>query len=176
MKKVGFGITINQKPKLPDRLDEALAYFLGLLITDGHIVLDNINKRYKVMLFNSYDDESEIILSLIRKLFDYNAKINIRTNISFSKRPNNEIYITSKKVVEFLTEKMNIPSGAKSRVVRIPKLMFNQPKHIVSAFLRGVIDGDGSIARSHAGKGNSDLQVVRNRVSFRHDKNTGETS
>lgn len=52
-------------------------------------------------------------------------------------------------MAEFLINEMKIPSGAKSKIVRVPSYLFNDDKKVISAFVRGVIDGDGSIAKSH---------------------------
>ena len=53
---------------------------------------------------------------------------------------------------------------------------FQEKELIAAQKLVNKIWNASKFVSHHAGKGNSDLQVVRNRVSFRHDKNTGETS
>jgi intein/homing endonuclease len=145
LKEAGFDTKINQNPRIPTKLDEDIAYFLGLLITDGHIVFDKIHKKYKILIFNSYEDEKRIIVDLIKKLFKYNPLIRTKKT-EFSKIPNHEIYITSKDLAESLINKFEIPSGAKSRIVKIPPYLLNSGKEEIASFIRGVIDGDGSIS------------------------------
>jgi len=145
MKEAGFQIKILQKPSIPAKLDQNLAYFLGLLITDGHIVFDETHKKYKVMIFNSYGEEKEIIITLIKRLFDYNPSIRTKKT-EFSKFPNHEVYICSKNLAETLIKKFGIPSGAKSRTVKIPSYLFKSNKKEIAGFIRGVIDGDGSVS------------------------------
>jgi len=147
MKEAGFEVKLNQKPNLPKKLDEDLAYFLGLLITDGHIVFDDVHKKYKVMLFNSYTAEQKIIINLIKQLFDYEPKIR-KKKYGFNKLSNHEIYITSKDLAGTLTQQFKIPNGAKSKIVQVPNYLFNSKKTIKGAFLRGVIDGDGHVAKN----------------------------
>lgn len=148
MKIAGFNVRDNQEPNLPSKLDENLAYFLGLLITDGHIVFDEVHKKYKVMIFSSYDKERKILIQLIKELFNYNPKIRAK-KYGFNKLTNYEIYMTSKKLAEFLTKKLKIPSGSKSRIARVPRYFFKEDNKIVAGFLRGVIDGDGSVGKTH---------------------------
>jgi intein/homing endonuclease len=44
--------------------------------------------------------------------------------------------------------KYKIPSGAKSKIVRVPRFFFKSPRKIIANFVRGVIDGDGSVSKN----------------------------
>lgn len=142
LKDAGFEIKILQKPGIPEELNSELSYFIGLLITDGHIVIEKFGSA-KVMLFTSYDEEKEIILKLIKTLFGYNASIR-KKKYGFNKKPNYEIYISSKNLANYFVN-LGIPSGAKSLIVRVPKVFFKGDKANIYSFIRGVIDGDGWI-------------------------------
>ena len=143
LEEAGFDIKILQKPNVPTKLDENLSYFLGLLITDGHIV---INNYYKIMIYTSYAEEKLVLKKLIGNLFDYTPSVRGRVT-GFSNNINYEIYISSKILAEILVKDFHIPSGAKSKVVIIPKYFFNSSNRNILAFIRGVIDGDGYVAK-----------------------------
>jgi intein/homing endonuclease len=145
VKEAGFEIKKLQKPKIPNELNPELSYFLGLLVTDGHLVLENVDKRYKVMIFTSYEEERNIILKLIQSLFEYEASVRPK-KYGFNKKTNYEIYICSKNLVNYLNEKIGIPAGAKSKIIRVPKILFKTTDLNISSFVRGVIDGDGTIS------------------------------
>ncbi len=146
MQEAGFKVKFYQNINKIE-FNEDFAYFLGLVITDGHIVYDRNKGKYKVGLYTSYPEEKEMLLKFIRFLFDYDAGVSSRM-YGFNKRPNYEIRIASKNLVEFLVNKFEIFAGAKSLKVKVPKIIINSDdKRIKGAFLRGVIDGDGSILK-----------------------------
>ena len=161
MKLAGYEVTPYQEAKLPDLKSDSLYYFLGLLSTDGHIVFNNKN-GYKIMLFTSYKEEREMILRLVKNLFEYNASIREKL-FGFSKRINYEIYISSKKLAVFLVDKLNMPPGAKSLTIEIPKAIVNGNKSQIASFIRAVIDGDGSIIKTEK---SSMLKVVSGSKKF----------
>lgn len=161
MKEAGFKIKIMQKPEMPDKLDKNLAYFLGLLITDGHIASDKKRGEHITMIFTSFEKERDVIISLIKRLFDYNAAIRKR-KYGFNKFPNYEIHINSKRFSENLVKTFKIPAGAKSGIVRVPPFLFNSNKKEIGGFIRGVIDGDGSICKDH-------IKIASGSIKFLED-------
>lgn len=146
LKKAGFKVKDKQSPRIPDIKERELYYFLGLLITDGHIAY-NKGKNYQIKLYTSYEEEKEMILRLIDFLFDYKASVRQRKT-GFNKRINYEIFISSKKLCEFILEFSKIPPGAKSNSIKIPNLLFSLSEDKIAEFLRGVIDGDGTILKN----------------------------
>ncbi len=144
MKAAGYKTRFYQKIG-EAKLDENFAYFLGLVITDGHIVSDDNSKKYQVAIYTSYPEEKEMLLKLIKKLFNYRAGVSSRM-YGFNKRPNFEVRISSKRLAQILINEFNIPAGAKSLNVSIPEKIKNANIKIKSAFLRGTIDGDGSVS------------------------------
>ena len=143
MKEAGYNVKYKQKPKVPSLNSNELYYFLGLLCTDGHIQFDKKNKSYRVIIYTSNKNERVMIIKLIKELFDYNASIRLK-NYGFSNRKSYEIYISSKKVCEFLNE-LGVPYGAKSFTIKIPMMIVNTKNNMVWHFIRGAFDGDGSI-------------------------------
>lgn len=143
MKKAGYKVKHRQKAQLP-KINSKLYYFLGLLSTDGHI--QSIPKGDKVMIFTSYKEEREMILSLMKNLFNYSSSFRIR-NYGFSTRENYEIYIYSKKLSKFL-QNIGIPSGKKTFSIKVPSLIMKDKSQEIWHFIRGVFDGDGSISKT----------------------------
>lgn len=146
MEKAGYKVKRNQFPDIPDKLTPELSYFLGILVTDGNMYANTKRGYYSIQLFNSYEDETEMLLQLIQFLFSYKSFVRKR-KLGFNKRISNEIHINSKKLIYQLKEKFNIPTGAKSKTLRLPKIMFNTTKENMYNFIRGVIDGDGTISK-----------------------------
>jgi len=141
-----------QKPNLPNVDDGRFFYFLGLLITDGHIEITRGKKHnYQIKIYTSYEDEKEMILELIKYLFNYRASVRER-RMGFGKKLNYEIYISSRVLCEFITNNIKIPSGNKSQIIRVPNITFKSKEDKIASFLRGVIDGDGSILKTGAMK------------------------
>ncbi len=145
MENAGYEVRYYHYPKIPKILTSELAYFLGLIITDGHL---QAKKVYGVYIYTSYNEESEIIKKLIFNLFSYNAGLYKRKLHGFNKRHNIQISISSKDLVINLHKRFDMPIGNKSLIARVPKLIFNSNKKNISSFIRGVIDGDGDIIHS----------------------------
>ncbi|MBI2667855.1 hypothetical protein HYX17_03760 [Candidatus Woesearchaeota archaeon] len=144
MKSAGYDVRYNQYPIIPLELTSELSYFIGLLITDGHIRYDKLLKNYKIAIYTSYPEEKEMILKLIKYLFNYNSTFSSRIN-GFNKKPNYEIRINSRELATFLIKNFDMPSGNKSSIVIVPSIIEKSNIELKKAFLRGVIDGDGSI-------------------------------
>jgi len=139
----GYDVHIYQEVT-PANLNETYGYFIGLLITDGHIRYSK-SKDYKIALYTSYDDEKWLIVEFIKNLFNYKAAITKR-KYGFNKKENYEIRISSKKLADELMIKFQIPHGPKSLKVKVPEIIKNGNIEIKKAFIRGVIDGDGCIS------------------------------
>ncbi len=145
MEIAGFKVKRFQKPKIPDKLTPELSYFIGLLITDGHLADNPKRGVHTSMLFTSYDEELSVILRLIKDLFGYKPTIRKR-KYGFNKRVNYQININSKNLASYFKDDIGVPSGNKSKIVRIPKVIFRTNKKNIINFVRGVIDGDGNIS------------------------------
>ncbi|HLD98523.1 MAG TPA: LAGLIDADG family homing endonuclease [Candidatus Nanoarchaeia archaeon] len=143
IEKSGYKVRRFQNPQIPDVLSNEVYYLLGLLCTDGHIQFRKNECKYRLILFTSYNEEKEMIIKLIKNIFDYNASVREKL-YGFSNRPNYEVYISSKKVCEFFNN-LGVPYGNKSTSLRVPKVLFHLNKDKTFNFLRGVFDGDGSI-------------------------------
>lgn len=88
-----------------------------------------------------------MIVKIIQELFDYKASTSSRL-YGFNKKFNIEVRISSKALANYLNEEFGIPYGRKSLIVSVPIIIMKSRPEIKNAFLRGVIDGDGSILKN----------------------------
>lgn len=118
-------------------LDENMAYYAGLILSDGHIVYNNIGK-YEIRFSNNEDSLIDEFERLSKLIFNKDVgKGHIKDN-------QKESVIYSKEAVETLIE-LGVPSENKSKTVTLPELITKSPKSVILSFLAGVIDGDGSV-------------------------------
>lgn len=131
---------MNSDLKFPQKNSLDLAYICGFIIGDGHLCLRQQKNEYHIVCTGNLKDEKEfyenIIIPIFNKLFGINFKIKI------SKRDNtiNIIYY-SKKLLEFFSEEIGIPTGSKSDKVTIPEL-FKRSNILFKYFLQGYADAD----------------------------------
>lgn len=144
MQVAGYKVRFCQKIE-NITFDSDFPYLLGLLVTDGHIYY-NPQNYVKVAFYTSYPEERDFIINLIKKMFNYNASFSSKM-ASFNKKPNYEIRICSKTLADILNKEWEVPLGAKSSIVRVPKKIMDGSKYSKQIFLKGVIDGDGSITK-----------------------------
>ncbi len=183
MKAAGYDVRLFQNVS-SYTFDDNLAYFLGLLITDGHIAYDKKRENYKVAIYTSYPEEKDMLVRLIYKIFKYKACISKR-EFKYSTRPNFEVRINSKTLAESLMNGYDIPGGKKSLIIRLPKTIVKADEMSRKAFLRGVIDGDGSITKygvkiisgstdflNDMKKFLSELRIHTGSIIKEHDRNT----
>ena len=130
--------------RIPNVLDDKLAYFLGIQVGDGF--LKKIVRKGKIDYLISYDghkiNEFEwytfTIKPLIKKLFNKNVKVRKTTTGTV------KIYFRSKAVFTFLNKYCGITQSPKHKIT-IPFIVFNSNKKIKRAFLRGLADTDFSL-------------------------------
>lgn len=150
MREYGYECKNIQKVKIPNKFTYDFYYFLGLVSTDGHIQALKEKNSYRILLYTSEDEERDMILRLIELLFSYKASVRSRKT-GFSKRPNYEIYISSKNLAFLLNDK-GIPFGSKWDNMILPKIIVGCENKAFWNYLRGVFDGDGSIIFSGKNK------------------------
>lgn len=119
-------------------LDEEWSYLAGLILTDGHI---HYKPRQRFIQICNTDKK---ILSHAMRIFRKKG-----FEPSLYDTPNSgakTITVRSKELCEFFIE-VGIFSGNKTKTAEVPiKIQSTSSKNVL-AFLAGVIDGDGSIAK-----------------------------
>lgn len=138
LSRVEFSSSDKEKGiRLPKLLDEYLAEETGVHLGDGFLS----GKKYDFRVKGDRTNEMEYYDDYLKKLYKrlYNLEIN---NRDYGDSYGFEIY--SKGIWTFKTNTLGITPGKKDKI-RIPKLIRDAGTDIHCAFLRGIMDTDGSI-------------------------------
>ncbi|MHA1865681.1 MAG: LAGLIDADG family homing endonuclease [Candidatus Heimdallarchaeaceae archaeon] len=122
-------------------LDEDLAYFIGLTYADGHIIDDGRHYSVRITLNKNQTRIIEKIKKIVQTKFDYDLKVYERKNVNKV-----ELVLHGKRFVKLLKE--NNLLKEKCENIRIPELLFQSPRNVVSSFIAGYFDGDGHVSKS----------------------------
>jgi phosphate starvation-inducible PhoH-like protein len=122
----------SSKPITLDSLDREFAYFMGALVGDGCLT-----QRSRIILSSA--DES--IISIFRAIAE---KFNLHVFGNGKNRPYDYI-IASAQLYQLLEHLGMSTGGAHSK--RIPKAIMEAPEYLVTSFLRGLFDTDGTIEK-----------------------------
>jgi phosphate starvation-inducible PhoH-like protein len=122
----------SSKPITLDSLDQEFAYFMGALVGDGCLT-----QRSRIILSSA--DES--IISIFRAIAE---KFNLHVFGNGKNRPYDYI-IASAQLYQLLEHLGMSTGGAHSK--RIPKAIMEAPEYLVTSFLRGLFDTDGTIEK-----------------------------
>lgn len=122
-----------------DQIDtESKAYFLGLIIADGSVCQPNKGGQ-KIFQIELLEQDKELIIQLCQQL-QYPVS-RIKTYQRKGRSATTKVCITSNRLAQSLSEYGVIAN--KAAYTKLPKLNKNLMRH----FLRGLYDGDGSIAK-----------------------------
>lgn len=133
-KELGFCyIKHTSNEKFFDELNENSAYVLGYIFTDGNVSW-NPNKSYWSLTITSSEKDKNH-LENIRKLLSSTKPL-----LYSPKTKSYRLIVTNKKICQKLMKFGVIPN--KSLTVNFPNISKEYLRH----FIRGVIDGDGSVS------------------------------
>jgi len=127
----------QNKVKLPDLLDEKLAYILGYSYGDGSVEYDKYDEPSHLSLAcsNDWNKIKEQLVAYIKDKFGYNSKISAGDgNLE-------RIRIHSKNICNYL--KNNDLLKQKSGDLIFPPLVLKSTSSVQMAFLAGYFDADG---------------------------------
>ncbi len=150
------------KPKLNTQLAE----FTGIVLGDGSIT------KYQVTITLNQSESQYIkfVTNLTKKLFSIEPTIIHRKDQSVK-----NIVISSRNMVEFLTEEIGLKTGNKVKQnVSIPDWIFKK-KSFQKACLRGLMDTDGCVA-THKYISNNKQYNYRKIILTNYSKNIIENS
>lgn len=148
--------------KIPEKVNEDLAYLLGYITGDGciHKPIKRGRGGYHLKItITCRRKRITVLKNLIKKIFDYDVGVyrDKRKNDSYS------LQINSVSIYKYLTEIIGFVPGKKSG--KIPKLnyVFSNRK-LFANYLAGVIESDGHISDKYLAiiqKDRNFLQMIR---------------
>ena len=123
----------------PFKIDsEMKAYFLGFLQTDGHL-----SHKCAAISINQIDSH---LLEDFQKAFGGRISERVQTT-NFKKDAHSAVWTLSSVLFVKQMNTLGIPCGKKSQIV----CPISVPKNLEKHYLRGLIDGDGSLSLNSAG-------------------------
>lgn len=143
-------------------LNEEISCFVAAIIGDGHLKKD----KFQINLdgFDKILIENFRILS--KKLF--NREFNILKRFEKEKE-RYCLIIDSKAIYNLLNNVFKIPSGKKSEIVEIPKIIINSNNSIKSAFLIGIMLTEGGKRKRGFGLSTSSKKLWTNLIKLFKD-------
>jgi len=126
--------TRHKSLRLPEKLNEDLAYLMGYILGDGH--LSNYKKSLRLELYDVCKEHIINMKSLFKRYF------NINRVYIFKDRGNFVLRINSKVLLTFLNKIFEIPIGKKEKI-KIPLII--KEKDLIKEFIAGFFDAEGCI-------------------------------
>ena len=131
---------LNTAVRLPEVLDEKLAYLIGYLYGDGYIhtgkkVNWRAPKAFKLATADDYPEIRERLMTTIEQVFG------VRPTLVEGDGACKTIAVHSRLIIEWLNENGLLKPKAGS--VRVPEVIFRSPSTVVGAFIAGYFDADG---------------------------------
>jgi ribonucleoside-diphosphate reductase alpha chain len=132
--------TLNEDVRLPDVLNEELAYLLGYMHGDGYVVNGKkVNwsapKGVKLATAHAYPAIEERLVRAIQNQFGLTATIEPADYAM------NNVALYSRVVVDWLQQNGLLKAHADQ--IRVPEAIFRSPSAVAGAFLAGYFDADG---------------------------------
>ncbi len=124
---------LYKKIKLPIKLNEKFAQFLGYLIGDGCIEKDRIT------FFEQYRDLALSYQKKFSKLFEMDLSYRFRKNKNY-----HQIRFTSRPLVRLIQNEF--PEIKKSLDSEIPQKILQSNNEIIASFLKGIFDAEGYVS------------------------------
>jgi hypothetical protein len=136
-------VDLNRKIRLPKDINPSLSELIGIHVGDGSITdafHDNIHTLIEYCGDSSDDLEyyKIYVSNLIEKLFGIQPLFSDHDTWF-------KLVINSKAIFNFYTKTLGLPVGKKAQTVTTPNMILNNSKIIITRFLRGLIDTDGSL-------------------------------
>ncbi|HKO24071.1 MAG TPA: ribonucleotide reductase N-terminal alpha domain-containing protein, partial [Chloroflexota bacterium] len=142
---------LNEDVRLPDVLDEKLAYVLGYLHGDGYVhwgrkVTWRAPKAIKLATADAYPAIRDQLVEYARDLFGIEPIVEDHTGEACK-----TVALYSRVLIDWLQH--NGLLKAHSDAVRVPEKIFRSPSSVMAAFIAGYFDADGSDRGRKSGYG-----------------------
>jgi len=127
--------------------NESLAEMIGIILGDGRLRWDPVNRHYQLDIILNYIDERDYVFyvkNYLNSLFKMEPKISRQINEDGTEGKGIYLTIYNKNLVEDLISLGLMPGNKVENQVCVPKWIKSN-KAFVIACLRGLFDTDGSV-------------------------------
>ncbi len=148
MSNVGFqshiiGLNFSQgrfDVKCPNQITEDMARIVGAIIADGHLRLRKAERglHYELIVRDEFKSNLDALSRWFQSTFNVKILPKGQENHYF-------IYLSNKIIFKFYNNIFGIPSGKKSDIVSVPKIIACNDLKIKKAFLQGIFMFDGGV-------------------------------
>lgn len=128
-KSINSGNFKANDEKVPEILDEDLAWIMGFLVGDGSFS----DRGLTFAVINKTKDK---LLQKVKKVFDYDCRVYKIKSTEVAE----QAWIYSVKILDFFRRALDFQPENKHRV---PESIYRSPLSVVKAFLEGLFDADG---------------------------------
>lgn len=153
----------GHKITLPTHLNEDFMYFVGLIAGDGSVNVTKpavgVHGKFYIRFSNSNEHLLEKYISIITKLFSVSYN---RSTGSNARPP--EVRFGSKIITEILRT-LGVPQSPKSARLTLPDTVLNLPNPLIAAYLRGLLDTDGSCSLLRSGSSRIELYTASKQLA-----------
>lgn len=140
--------------KLPEKLDEQLAEFLGLFTGDGSIKFRSEHKtttKPDAIRFPIFGDDEDLAQWLVKRIEDlFGVQTNVKKSLlaNIWEASSHSVTVCNYLIDNEFSKKDYVSKGfhGKNHVYHIPELIFKSPKSVICAYLRGLFEADGCIS------------------------------
>ena len=126
-------LTNIKRYPLPEKLNEDLAYLMGLFVGDGTLTYTN-----SIYLSTADEFIANEFERIAKQLFNYELRY----------KNNNKDYYISSQQIRVLFAELGL-DYCKANTKRVPYSILQAPRHIVIAFLQGLFDTDGFVDKRY---------------------------
>lgn len=147
--------------RLPVTVNEDLAYFAGLVAGDGSVERIRGRGGFSIRFSNSNHALGAEYDALVRRLFGVTPRYTPQS----ARRAASRRFFSS--LVATLLGQLGIPQSPKSSSVTIGDSILNGPRELLSSYLRGVFDTDGTIQSRTSGSSGVALTTTSNALAER---------
>ncbi len=132
--------TLNENVRLPEILDEELAYLIGYAHGDGYVQIGktanwSAPKALKLATADAYPEIRNRLVKAIENIFGLKASVREGDGAC------QEVTMYSRLAIEWM-----IANGllkAKADKIRVPEAIFRSPSSVMAGFIAGYFDADG---------------------------------
>ena len=133
------------KVKMPKETSEDLSYVIGLILEDGHVAGDSLNKNgnWIISVFFDNKEHRTIYSKIIEKEFGLICKHILHKPNCF------QATICSRALHFILRNYYTMHNGYKAHKIEIPENILREQELIKAALIQGLFDSDGTITNGY---------------------------